>query len=167
MLFNVPMETPTIHESCSHKHWVDIHRTCFQSNNWATSIHMHCLHDWNCIVYYHCSGCALFCNEYLGYALREIKTSYIIKYNITLPSTGKWSSPLTTGPRPPPCNFFSLTAINDHEAVLFGGRRPYGRVSDCYLMDFESMVCPRGLCINFASLQLMSLWMWIHTQWME
>ena len=66
---------------------------------------------------------------------------------------GKWSSPPTTGPRPPPCSFFSFTAINDHQAVLFGGNQPRpptvfeatsqqgSRVNDCFLMDFESMVC--------------------------
>ena len=57
-------------------------------------------------------------------------------------STGKWSSPPTTGPRPPPCAHFSFTAVNNHQAVFFGGRQLHGRVSDCYLMDFESMVCP-------------------------
>ena len=66
---------------------------------------------------------------------------------------GKWSSPPTTGRRPPPCSFFSFTAINDHQAVLFGGNQPQpptvfggrsqqgSRVNDCFLMDFESMVC--------------------------
>ena len=59
----------------------------------------------------------------------------------TSPSTGKWYSPPTTGPRPPPCAYFSFTAINNHQAVLYGGYQPgHGKVSDCYLMDFESMV---------------------------
>jgi len=56
--------------------------------------------------------------------------------------TDKWSSPPTTGPRPPPSTQFSFTAINNHQAVLFGGRQPHGRVNDCYLMNFESMVRP-------------------------
>ena len=61
---------------------------------------------------------------------------------VTSPSSGKWSTPTTTGPRPPPCAYFSFTAINNHQAVLFGGRQPHSRVSECYLMDFESMVRP-------------------------
>ena len=44
--------------------------------------------------------------------------------------------------RPPPCAHFSFTAIDDRQAVLFGGRQPHARVNDCYLMDFELMVCP-------------------------
>ena len=65
--------------------------------------------------------------------------------------TGKWSSPPTTGPRPPPCSNFSFTAINNHQAVLFGGYQPgCGQVNDCYLLNFESMVCSercgRSLC---------------------
>ena len=63
-------------------------------------------------------------------------------------STGKWSSPPTTGTRPPPCSDFSFTTINDHQAVLFGGvQRGYQRVNDFYLMNFESMVCPDWLLI--------------------
>ena len=66
---------------------------------------------------------------------------------ILLLSAGKWSSPPTTGPRPPPCYFFSFTAINDHQAVLFAGKQPRRRrVNDCFLMDFESMVCPERYC---------------------
>ena len=58
------------------------------------------------------------------------------------PSAGKWSIPTTTGPGPPPCSYFSFTAINGDQAVLFGGRQSDGRVSDCYLIDFVSMVSP-------------------------
>ena len=70
-------------------------------------------------------------------------------------SAGKWSSPTTTGPRPPPCYFFSFTSINDHQAVLFGGNQPRNRVvNECYLMDFESMVCSyREIVRNSVSLQ--------------
>ena len=56
---------------------------------------------------------------------------------------GKWSSPPTTGPRPPPCSHFSFTAINNHQAVLFGGNQQGRRVNDCFLIDFDSMVCPK------------------------
>ena len=72
-------------------------------------------------------------------------TAYMM--NSTQPSTGKWSSPPTTGPRPSPCAYFSFTAINSHQAVLFGGYQPgCGKLNDCHLMDFESMVCPVGFC---------------------
>ena len=66
----------------------------------------------------------------------------------TSPSTGKWSSPSTAGPRPPPCSHFSFTAINNRQAVLFGGRQQHGRVSDCYLMDFETMVHPEIISLQ-------------------
>jgi len=57
------------------------------------------------------------------------------------PSAGKWSSPPTTGPRPPPSVFFTFTAINKKQAVMFGGLQPgRGRVSDVYIIDFSSTV---------------------------
>ena len=98
----------------------------------------------HCVYYYGCEG---YLTKYAG----KIRTCVIS------PSSGKWSSPPTTGPRPPPCNHFSFTAINNHQAVLFGGRQPHGRVSDCYLMDFESMVRPE----MYAGLE----YTYEHTQW--
>ena len=58
------------------------------------------------------------------------------------PSAGKWSSPTTTGPRPPPSTHFTFTAVNQHKAVYFGGFQPgrRGRVNDTYVIDFEEMV---------------------------
>ena len=56
-------------------------------------------------------------------------------------SAGKWSSPPTTGPRPPPCAGFTFTAINEQQAVFFGGDQPgRGRVNDVYIIDFSTMV---------------------------
>ena len=64
-------------------------------------------------------------------------------------SAGKWSIPTTTGPRPPPCSNFTFTAVSDHLAVLFGGgRRGRTRVSDWYLMDFQTMVCTDVFCVQ-------------------
>jgi len=65
-------------------------------------------------------------------------------------SAGKWSIPTTTGPRPPPCSDFSFTSISDHLAVLFGGYQPgrRERVNDCYVMNFETMVCTEVFCTN-------------------
>ena len=67
-------------------------------------------------------------------------------YNHTsccIPFSGAWSSPSFSGTRPPPCGGFSLTSIDDHRALLYGGwdgeRR--GRVSSLYVIDFQTMVC--------------------------
>ena len=57
------------------------------------------------------------------------------------PSVGKWSSPPTTGPRPPPCAYFTFTAVNQHLAVMFGGGNPKrGAINDVYIIDFSTMV---------------------------
>ena len=57
------------------------------------------------------------------------------------PSAGKWSSPTTTGPRPPPSSDFTFTAVNHHKAVYFGGNQPgRGAVNDTYVIDFDTMV---------------------------
>ena len=58
------------------------------------------------------------------------------------PSTGMWSSPPTTGPRPPPCSGFTFTAINKQQAVFFGGYLPEHkrRSDDVYIIDFSTMV---------------------------
>ena len=81
---------------------------------------------------------------------------------ILLLFAGKWSSSPTTGPRPPPCYFFSFTAINDHQAVLFGGKQPQRRrVNDCFLMDFESMVCPERCCNNSVIMHHTTMNEWI------
>ena len=59
-----------------------------------------------------------------------------------LSPAGAWFSPPVSGARPPPCSGFTLTAIDSHRAVLFGGWQPGGggRVSDLYLIDFNTMV---------------------------
>ena len=56
--------------------------------------------------------------------------------------SGTWSSPSFSGTRPPPCYGFSLTSINDHQALLYGGGDAELRstVSDLYLIDFQTMV---------------------------
>ena len=54
---------------------------------------------------------------------------------------GTWSSPPMTGPRPPPCAFFSFTTVDENRAVVFGGRQPgRGCVNDVYILDFSDMV---------------------------
>lgn len=53
---------------------------------------------------------------------------------------GLWSSTLT-GSRPPPSSYFTLTSINKHQAMYFGGdQHGRGVVSDLYFIDFDKMV---------------------------
>ena len=56
--------------------------------------------------------------------------------------TGTWSSPKVRGTRPPPCSDFSLTMIDDHCAVLFGGLQPPGprAIKEVYILDLTGMV---------------------------
>ena len=54
---------------------------------------------------------------------------------------GTWSSPTVTGTRPPPCHGSTLTMVDGHRVVLFGGRgsgfRSYQHV---YILDLQKMV---------------------------
>ena len=60
---------------------------------------------------------------------------------IVIPIAGVWSCPTTTGERPPPCDAFTFTAIDDRRAVLFGGNNlDQGRINDVYIIDFHTMV---------------------------
>ena len=64
----------------------------------------------------------------------------MLMYIYTL-SAGVWFSPVVKGTRPPPCAGFTLTSVDNHRAVLFGGRHPErGRINDLYLIDFDTMV---------------------------
>ena len=56
---------------------------------------------------------------------------------------GGWSSPIVRGTRPPPFSGFTLTSIDNYRAILFGGKDgEYNeRMSDLYLIDFQTMVC--------------------------
>ena len=62
--------------------------------------------------------------------------------------SGTWSSPSFSGTRPSPCAGFSLTSIDDHQALVYGGvdGEHHCCVSDLYLIDFQLMVCE--LCIQ-------------------
>ena len=40
----------------------------------------------------------------------------------------------------PYCSYFSFTAIDDHRALIFGGRSINGRTDHLYLIDFDTMV---------------------------
>ncbi len=56
------------------------------------------------------------------------------------PLPGVWSSRELKGERPPPCDSFTFTKLDQHRAVLFGGRQPNHRVNDVYVFDFRNMV---------------------------
>ena len=83
------------------------------------------------------------------------------------PSAGKWSNPTTTGSRPPPCAYFSFTAVNSYQAVLFGGNGSAGYVNDCYLMNFNTMVCHRQYPIVEVYATPATLEMSAHTLWKD
>ena len=53
---------------------------------------------------------------------------------------GVWSSAPVTGSRPPPCTSFTMTMINDHSVILFGGRQSEQRYNHSYILDLEQMV---------------------------
>ena len=70
------------------------------------------------------------------YPLRQFLQYYVLCLLL-----GKWSSLQTTGERPPPCNYFSFTMVDDHRAVLFGGfQGGKRRTNDVYLLDLIFMV---------------------------
>ncbi|XP_064393619.1 uncharacterized protein LOC135341072 isoform X2 [Halichondria panicea] len=52
---------------------------------------------------------------------------------------GVWSSPELRGERPPPCDDFTFTMMDQHRAVFFGGFQSDRRVNDVYLFDFRTM----------------------------
>ena len=46
-----------------------------------------------------------------------------------------------TGTRPPPCDDFSFTMVDESHAVLFGGYHSGpGRTNDVYMLDLSRMV---------------------------
>ena len=67
----------------------------------------------------------------------------ILLWDVSTPHTaGVWSSPVTSGERPPPCAGSSLTSIDSRRAVLFGGyNEKQGDMNDVYIIDLQSMVC--------------------------
>ena len=74
------------------------------------------------------------------------------------PSTlsGTWSSPKVSGTRPPPCSYFSLTMMDDHHVVLFGGSQSgLRRSSDVYMLDLMRMVS----CVELTS-HVVIAWLW-------
>ena len=60
-------------------------------------------------------------------------------------SVGTWSSPETTGPRPPPCAGFSFTKVDLSRAVLFGGEQKRSRVNEVHILDMDNWVSRYGI----------------------
>ena len=55
--------------------------------------------------------------------------------------SGTWSSPTISGTRPPPCSFFSITKVDEDNAVLFGGRGQGNVVTNhIYNINLKGMV---------------------------
>ena len=57
-------------------------------------------------------------------------------YNYAGGSTGKWVIPTIEGAELPSRLHFSLNSVNDHQAILFGGRGPTGVFNELYIIDF-------------------------------
>jgi hypothetical protein len=88
----------------------------------------------------------------LQHALHPFKLSFTFGYRKYIPTlctlitlfpyflSETWSAPTVSGTIPPPCSFFSLTMINNHQAVLFGGFQGGVPSSDVYVLDLAQMV---------------------------
>lgn len=50
----------------------------------------------------------------------------------------EWISPEMTGVRPLPCAAFSLTRVDQHRVVLFGGRQLLERTDQLHILDMEN-----------------------------
>ena len=59
---------------------------------------------------------------------------------LTCIDLGQWSSPSMKGARPPPCEGFSLTMIDEDKAVMFGGPTSSGISSDARILHLPTMV---------------------------
>lgn len=72
---------------------------------------------------------------------------------------GLWGSPILSGSRPPPSDGFTLTSIDAHRAVLFGGilhDRQY--INDVYIINFQKMVDTCSMfCMKILAVFLVGL----------
>ena len=65
----------------------------------------------------------------------HIRTLHILYY-----FPGMWLVPATIGDKPPPCAFFSYTAVDSYRAVLFAGIQSGHTVNDAYILNHRIMV---------------------------
>ena len=65
-----------------------------------------------------------------------------VQFSITCTGVdlGQWSSPSMKGVRPPPCENFSLTMIDEDQAVTFGGNTPSRWSSNARVIHLPTMV---------------------------
>ena len=49
----------------------------------------------------------------------------------------QWISPVVTGDRPPPISNFTLTAVTNNTAVMFGGATDNGWNNTLYMISFS------------------------------
>jgi len=60
---------------------------------------------------------------------------------ITVTLIGSLTSPEVSGSRPPPCSSFSLTMIDEDQAVMFGGKvAGTGRSAGLHILHLPTMV---------------------------
>ena len=81
---------------------------------------------------------------------------------------GKWISPTVSGNQPPPCMCGTLTLVDDHRAVLFGGSNEVS-TNDVYTLDIRRMV---SLSDSYGARYshgihalIIILHFYMHTQW--
>ena len=60
--------------------------------------------------------------------------------NMHYVNLGQWESPLMKGIRPPPCDGFSLTRIDEHQVVMFGGNILSGGSSEAHVLHLPTLV---------------------------
>ena len=68
---------------------------------------------------------------------------YYILQKLSVMLQGSWIIPQVDGNPPPPCSNFSMIAVSNTQAVMFGGFQAHGvRMNDTYIVEFgkESVV---------------------------
>ena len=69
------------------------------------------------------------------------KNSFILLLLFFVCNLGLWSSPSVKGSQPPPCSSFSLTVIDENQAVMFGGGSSVSiKSSKAYILHLPTMV---------------------------
>ena len=100
-------------------------------------------------VRWHDPGALVCCRPGDQYIMTTVSLTYSFWFQVEkkivcknhVLAAGVWSSPALTGTRPCPRAGFTLTAINNHQAIGFGGgNREQGRLNDCFMVDFLKMV---------------------------
>ena len=114
-------------------------------------------------AYFHCLY--MLCHAPLPIHLAQPRYQVILApvfescvYNMT---TGVWSTPPTTGEKPPPLAWHTFTKIDHHRAVVFGGDDRSTIHNDAYVLDMETWVWKCMICMCIPSLSYC-----VHTVWL-